>query len=152
MISRTSASALIGQSEGTIYAEVDIRNFTTNARLISISDGTQSNRITTLFFGSNVVRLLATVGGLGQVAINSSSLSAGTIKLAIGYALNNYAFYVNGVQAGTSSSGLVPACSAVILGSVDSLTGSAGLNERIRAAAIYPNRLTNAQLAALTAP
>jgi len=147
-----AVSGSIGQTQGTIYAEVDARNFTVNSRLISISNGTQSNRITTLFFGTNVIRLLATVGGLGQVAINSSSLSAGIIKFAIGYALNDYAFYVNGVQVGTSSSALVPACNAVILGSVDSLTGSSVMNDRIRAAALYTTRLTNAELAALTTP
>ena len=147
-----AVSGSIGQTQGTIYAEVDARNFTVNSRLISISNGTQSNRITTLFFGTNVIRLLATVGGLGQVAINSSSLSAGIIKFAIGYALNDYAFYVNGVQVGTSSSALVPACNAVILGSVDSLTGSSVMNDRIRAVALYTTRLTNAELAALTTP
>ena len=147
-----AVSGSIGQTQGTIYAEVDARNFTVNSRLISISNGTQSNRITTLFFGTNVIRLLATVGGLGQVAINSSSLSPGIIKFAIGYALNDYAFYVNGVQVGTSSSALVPACNAVILGSVDSLTGSSVMNDRIRAVALYTTRLTNAELAALTTP
>jgi len=145
-----AVSGSIGQTEGTIYAEVDARNFTVNSRLISISNGTQSNRITTLFFGTNAIRLLATVGGLGQVAINSSSLSPGIIKFAIGYALNDYAFYVNGVQAGTSASALVPACNAVILGSVDSLTGSSVMNDRILAAALYTTRLSNAELAALT--
>ena len=145
-----AVSGSIGQTQGTIYAEVDARNFTVNSRLISISNGTQSNRITTLFFGTNVIRLLATVGGLGQVAINSSSLSPGIIKFAIGYALNDYAFYVNGVQVGTSASALVPACNAVILGSVDSLTGSSVMNDRILDAALYTTRLSNAELAALT--
>ncbi len=145
-----AVSGSIGQTQGTIYAEVDARNFTVNSRLISISNGTQSNRITTFFFGTNAIRLLATVAGAGQVSITSPSLSAGIIKLAIGYALNDYAFYVNGVQAGTSASALVPACNAVILGSVDSLTGLAVMNDRILAAALYTTRLSNAELAALT--
>lgn len=147
-----AVSGSIGQTQGTIYAEVDARNFTVNSRLISISNGTQSNRITTLFFGSNAIRLLATVAGAGQVSITSSSLSSGIIKLAVAYAVNDYAFYINGVQIGTSSSALVPACNAVILGSVDSLTGSSVLNDRIRAASLYTTRLTNTQLALLTSP
>ncbi len=148
-----AVSGAIGQTEGTIYAEVDVRNFAGgSSRLISISNGTQSNRITTFFFGTNAIRLLATVAGAGQVSITSPSLSAGIIKLAIGYALNDYAFYINGVQIGTSASALVPACNAVILGSVDSLTGLAVMNDRILAAALYTTRLTNAELAALTTP
>ena len=147
-----AVSGAIGQTEGTIYAEVDVRNFTVNSRIISISNGTQSNRITTLFFGNNAIRLLATVAGAGQVSITSTTLSAGIIKLAIGYALNDYAFYINGVQVGTSSLALVPACNSVILGSVDSLSSGNAFNDRIRVAALYTTRLTNAQLAALTTP
>ena len=147
-----AVSGSIGQTQGTIYAELDVRNFTVNSRLISISDGTQNNRITTLFVATNAIRMLSTVTGATQASITSTTLSAGIIKLAIGYALNDYAFYINGVQVGTDTTALVPACNAVILGSVDSLTGSGVFNDRIRAAALYTTRLTNDQLAALTTP
>jgi len=147
-----AVSGAIGQTEGTIYAEVDVRNFTGGSRIISISDGTQSNRITTFFFGTNAIRMMATVTGSTQASITSATQSAGIFKIAIGYALNDYALYINGVQIGTDTLASVPACNVVVLGSVDSLSSGNALNDRIRAAALYTTRLTNAQLAALTTP
>ena len=147
-----AVSGAIGQTEGTIYAEVDVRNFTVNSRIISISDGTQSNRITTLFVATNAIRMLATVTGSTQASITSATQSAGIFKIAIGYALNDYALYINGVQIGTDTLASVPACNVVVLGSVDSLSSGNAFNDRIRAAALYTTRLTNDQLAALTTP
>ncbi|MFZ9327758.1 MAG: LamG-like jellyroll fold domain-containing protein, partial [Polynucleobacter sp.] len=134
----------------TIYAEVDLRNFPSPARIIGISDGTSSNRIIVIFNTSNRIRLLATVT-TSQVDISSSSQVAGIFKIAVAYALNDYAFYINGVQVGTDTAALVPACSLIALGNAETGAGS-NINDRIRAAALYTTRLTNAELAALTTP
>jgi hypothetical protein len=96
--------------------------------------------------------MLATVTGSTQASITSATQSAGIFKIAIGYALNDYALYINGVQIGTDTLASVPACNVVVLGSVDSLSSGNAFNDRIRAAALYTTRLTNAQLAALTTP
>ena len=130
---------------------MDLRNFISPARIIAISDGTSNNRIIVIFNTSNRIRLLATVATVSQVDISSSPQVAGIFKIAVAYALNDYAFYINGVQVGTDTAALVPACSLIALGNAETGAGS-NINDRIRAAAIYPNRLTNAQLAALTAP
>jgi hypothetical protein len=55
----------------------------------------------------------------------------------------------NGVVATSSQAGMTASLNQVILGS--STSSVAQLNDRIRAAALYPTRLTNAELAALTA-
>jgi hypothetical protein len=149
VISDSTASALIGQSEGTIYAEIDAKNFSSPSRIIAISDGTSNNRIIVIFNTFNRIRLLATVDTVSQVDINSSSQVSGVFKIAVAYALNDYAFYINGVQIGTDTTALVPACSLIALGNAETGAGS-NINERIRAAAIYPNRLSNAQLEYLT--
>ena len=145
-----AVSGSIGQTQGTIYAEVDLRNFPSPARIIGISDGTSNNRIIVIFNTSNRIRLLATVT-TSQVDISSSSQVAGIFKIAVAYALNDYAFYINGVQVGTDTAALVPACSLIALGNAETGAGS-NINDRIRAAALYTTRLTNAELAALTNP
>ena len=146
-----AVSGSIGQTQGTIYAEVDLRNFPSPARIIGISDGTSNNRIIVIFNTSNRIRLLATVATVSQVDISSSSQVAGIFKIAVAYALNDYAFYINGVQVGTDTIALVPACSLIALGNAETGAGS-NINDRIRAAALYTTRLTNDQLAALTTP
>ena len=147
-----TASGIIGQTQGTIYAEVDIKNLTNGTRIFAISDGTQANRIAILFNTTNRIRLLATVTSATQADINTATNQpAGIYKIAVAYALNDYALYVNGEQIGTDATALVPACSSVFLGTLETGSGLSSLNDRILAAALYTTRLTNAELAALTA-
>jgi hypothetical protein len=143
-------SGLIGQTEGTIYAEVDLKNFEQNARIIALSDGTTNNRITLIFNTASRFRLLANVSTSGQVDLNSSAQVSGIYKVAVAYKENDYAFYLNGTQIGTDTSALVPACTSVFLGKIESSASTNFLNDRLRAAALYTTRLSNDQLAELT--
>jgi hypothetical protein len=151
VVNKTGVSSLIGQTEGTIYAEVDARNFTSGARIFAISDGTQDNRIVFLFNSTNRIRALISFSVTTQFDANTSTgLSSGIYKLAVAYANNDFAFYVNGSQIATDNTGSVPACSQVFIGKTESTSTSNTCNDRIRAVALYPTRLTNAQLQALT--
>ena len=148
-----AVSGSIGQTQGTIYAEVDVRNWVNNSRIFSISDGTQTNRIMTLFNSSNRFRVIVdAVSGSAQVDISSSSLTNGVHKIAVGYAANDVVFYVNGVLVGSDTTVNIPACSQAFLGKIETSASSNFLNDRIRAVALYTTRLTDAELAALTTP
>jgi hypothetical protein len=141
-----AVSGCIGQTQGTIYAEVDIRSFTNSARIIGLSDGTGSNQIAIQLLvelGLNYIRVPINPGPADIIA----SISAGINKIALGYAQNNVALYVNGTSVGTDTSCIIPATNKIDIGS---LNGSTFFNNRIRAAALYTTRLTNAELAALT--
>jgi hypothetical protein len=153
VVSVTGASGSIGQTEGTIYAEVNVRNWVSNLRILSISDGTSNNHVT-LIKGSteNTLRLISRLSNVLQVSIQSSALTGNTFKIAAAYANNDFVLYINGAQIGTNNTALSPACSNVYLGSIESGAGTSALNDRIRAAALYTTRLTNEQLAALTTP
>ena len=146
--SKTGISSLIGQTEGTIFVDITTTDDITTVTPIGISDGTGSNRVI-LYVGSGILNALVTVSGVAQATISSSSISANTrYKMAIGYKENDFAFYVNGVQIGTDTSGTVPACSKF---NYDNGSGSApfyGLNNQ---ALLFPTRLSNSELAALTA-
>jgi len=146
-----AVSGCIGQTEGTLYAEVDARNFTSGARIFAISDGTQDNRIAFLFNSTNRIRALISFSVTTQFDANTSTgLSSGIYKLAVAYANNDFAFYVNGSQIATDNTGSVPACSQVFIGKTESTSTTNTMSDRIRAAALYTTRLTNAELAALT--
>jgi hypothetical protein len=151
VISKTGVSGFIGQTQGTLYAEVDLRNFlTTNVRIFGVSDGTSSNRIILLTNSANRITLIISNGGAESAQISTPTLTAGVYKIAVGYAVNDFVLYVNGAQIGTDTSGAIPPCSAVFLGKIETSSSSGFLNDRIRAAAIYPTRLTNSQLSSLT--
>ena len=147
-----AVSGCIGQTEGTIYAEVDLRNLNSGVfrRVFSLHDTTTSNVIQ-VFTSDSSSLLTASVitSGISQASITTASAVTGVAKIAIGYALNNVAFFVNGLQVGaTDTSATIPACSAINIGA--SAAGGSFFNDRIRSVALYTTRLTNQELATLT--
>jgi hypothetical protein len=153
VISKTGISSLIGQTEGTIYAEVKVSKLigTASRYIFHISDGTANNRIYMAFSGSssNVLRGRIFNGGTLQCSIDTSTLTnTGTYKLALAYKNNDIVFYVNGVQIGTDTSATIPTCSRVDLG--QNYAGASQLADGINNANIWKTRLTNTELATLT--
>ena len=155
VISKTGISSLIGQSEGTLYAEVDLSNLEDGNRVIAISDNTNFNRVAIfLKIESSTPRIEAIAfAALSETArITSGTITEGVFKIAVGYANDNFALYINGTQIGEDLDCAMPACSAAYLGTREDATGTLIFNNRIKAAAILPARLTNAELKALTTP
>ena len=150
VISLTGASGLIGQTQGTIYAEVNIQNLAKETHIIRLDDGTSTNTITLRTLTGNVVRtaIIAPTTS-GTLNISSATFTAGIIKIAFAYQSGNIALSVNGAAAltanGTFSFGAT--LSRIFLGSNDN---TSFFNDHIRCAAIYKERLTNAELSSLT--
>ena len=150
--SKTGISSLIGQTEGTLFAEVDLTNFdTSNVRIFAISDGTSSNRVNLLTNSSNRITFTVSASGAGQAEISTISLNKGVHKIAAGYSANNFVLYVDGLLIGTDTSGSVPICSNVYIGKIETSSSTGILGDRISQALLFKTRLTNAQLAELTA-
>jgi hypothetical protein len=157
VISVTGAvSGSIGQTEGTLYFEIDAQKTAAATRnVIEVTDGTSSNRFfARLYDDSGTQRIEVALINSGGFAARYQNLAmpAGIYKVAFGYAQNNFACFVNGVQNGiTDTSGNCSASySTINLGSA--FGGVSFFNDRIRAVALYTTRLTNAELASLTAP
>jgi hypothetical protein len=72
-------------------------------------------------------------------------------KISLGYTNGDYALYIDGSLAGTSTNSTnYPATALTQF--VLSNTNYGVFNDRIRSVALYTTRLTNAELAALTTP
>jgi hypothetical protein len=148
-----AVSGLIGQSEGTLYAEVDVNNFADGNRIICLSDGTSDNRIILQQGVNSTLQAIVTTAATAVVDISTATgLTGGIYKIAIAYKQDNFSVYVNGVQTGTDVSGTVPACNQVFLGKIETTGTTNQFNNRIRAAAIYNSRLDDADLMVLTSP
>jgi len=146
-----AVSGCIGQTEGTIYAEVDVRTFANGNRIVCLSDGTSDNRIILQEGANSTLQAIVTNATSGVVDISTASgRTSGIYKIAIGYKQNDFAVYVNGSQTGTDNTGGVPACNQIFIGKIETTATTNQFNDRIRAAALYTTRLTNAELAALT--
>ena len=147
IISVTGAvSGSIGQTEGTLYAEVDFSRIS-SGRFFSINTGSAANRVLFVRNSNNSTIFIVTSNSTPQCAISSSIISNGIHKFAGAYKANDFAYYIDGVQIGVDAIGTVPACSIVDLGNEATSTP---YNDRILSAALYTTRLTNDELAALT--
>jgi len=147
-----AVSGAIGQTEGTLYMEVDIRNMAKETYLIRIDEGAASNILSLRTLTSNVVRTAITAPTTsGTINISSAAFTAGIVKIAFAYKSGEIALSVNGATALTANGTFAFGASLnrITLGS--NASASSEFNDRIRAVALYTTRLTNAELAALTA-
>jgi hypothetical protein len=148
-----AVSGCIGQTEGTIYAEVDIRNMARETYLIRIDDGATANILSLRKLATNEIRTAITAPTTsGTLNISSAAFTAGIVKIAFAYKSGEIALSVNGATALTANGTFSFAASLnrITLGS--NASASSEFNDRIRAVALYTTRLTNAELATLTTP
>jgi hypothetical protein len=82
-----------------------------------------------------------------QVLITSGILPNGTHRFAASYANNAFSLYIDGTLIGTATSGTVPACSVIEVGNENNANF---FGDSIAQAALFPTRLTTAQLVDLT--
>jgi hypothetical protein len=148
--SKTSATALIGQTEGTIYWEVQKDAILSNCRF-QLSDGTSNNWLfVSVEEASLAIRIYAGVLSGTTVDVTSvATLNNNAHKIAFAYATNDFKVYVDGVEFLTHTSGNIPACSRLEIGN-NSPTGAVLATSNTSQALLFKTRLTNAQLAELT--
>jgi hypothetical protein len=91
-----------------------------------------------------------TANNVNQVSLSPAGYNAaGTYKRAIAYQVNSFQQAINGVLPNAEdTSGIIPLTNLLRIG-VEGATSN-NLNGHIKKIAFYPQRLTNAQLQALT--
>ena len=146
-------SGLIGQTEGTIYAEVDIRSFNNAGILATISDGTASNLLTIYKFTDGKIyfdRTSATQSATTTAGSSATYTAPTILKIAIGYKSGETRMYINGIAATAQQTATFTFGTLTKVNIGSSRSDGTIFNDRIRAAALYTTRLTDAQLAELT--
>jgi len=149
-----AVSGCIGQTEGTIYAEVDFRNLGYNGSIVTLqTDNWITNSIQIQKSLGNQWRFTIRAASAVILNVDAGTITAGIYKIALGYntATSGTVLAVNGSILSTQTASSIPACNSVVLGTRNETgTFTVHLNDRIRSAALYTTRLTNAELAALT--
>jgi hypothetical protein len=136
----TSATSLIGQTEGVLFCDfifvtgamddaIIIRN-TDYSTFVYINQQTSGN-----IFGQ--------VQGVGNFSFSTPATN-GRLKCAIAYKSGNSAFFVNGAQVGTTNTSVFVPVSMTIF---EFLTPAL---MQVNQAVLFKTRLTNAELASLT--
>jgi hypothetical protein len=146
--SKTGISSLIGQTEGTVFADFYLTDgYDNNQAVVTLSDNSSNNFILIQrYLGSLGCRIDAS--GSIQVDSYPASTSGGRHKIALAYASNDVKVYLDGTAIITDTSVSVPAMSKLNIGSFydQTLQLGSGVNEVV----VFPTRLTNAELASLT--
>jgi hypothetical protein len=154
-VNKTGISSLIGQTEGTLFADFTYNGAEDSGefeRIIAIGDGTANNRIVALIRNStSQLNLVSTNGGVSQVSTGAIAGTSviGTHKLAVAYKVNDYVCYLDGVQVFEQASGSVPAVGNFYLGR-NEISDSQQLGGTINQSLLFPTRLTNSELETLT--
>ena len=148
VISKTGISSLIGQTEGTVFIDVDVNlSYTqTDMRFINVSDGTSANWYFIGTNNANEFRFYYRAGATTYVSI-TTALTSGRHKLAFTYKSNDYVAYLDGTQVNNTTTLAVGSTSQIELG--NSFGSDIG-KEYTNASALWKTRLTNTELASLT--
>jgi hypothetical protein len=143
-------SSLINSTEGVLYAEVAALANDLTFREISLSDGTQSNRVDLGFntLNNNIQALVRTTNGANKNYSTNAYTITNFNKIAISYAENNFSFWVNGVKAGGDTSGNTPIGLSEL--AFDSGSGSAKFFGKTKCVAVFKEALTDDELECLT--
>lgn len=144
---KTGVADLIGQTEGTLFLEF-VAQLTGANQSFSISNGTTSQRVD-IRITANAFQTVGTFNGSSELNITGgTAVNGATYKMAVAYKTNDAALYVNGVQIGTDSLlGVVGTFNRI---GFDVAAGTQPFNSPVVQAALFPTRLTNAQLAQIT--
>lgn len=147
--SKTGVSSLIGQTEGTFYWEGTLEENPSGANMqFALSDGTTSQQIKFVVSSSSTYVAAEIKNGGVQQFYNNHNIDAKTNrKYAIAYKANDFAFYIDGTQIATDTSGSVPACTKI---SFDNGVAANNIHGVFNNVILLPTRLSNAELADLT--
>jgi hypothetical protein len=146
---QTPPSGIIGQTEGTMYCEIDVKSgYDVNNLILTLSDGT-ANNFMYINRSNGKLEVYIKTSGVAQLSyLSASILSVGIHKLSLSYKLNDFVLYLDGVLMHSDTSGTVPSCNKINVGSY--YNESLPFNNRIKDVKLYNTRLTNEELAALT--
>ena len=146
--SKTSATDLIGQNEGSFYAEIDFTDTDADQMYMTLSDGTSNNRIHIGYdYTSDFIYCNIRAAGSAQGLITTpTSPSEGIKKIAVAYAQDDYVMYINGTQVGSDGNANVPTLNRIDIGNY----WTTGYEYPVKQNLLFKTRLTNAELADLT--
>jgi hypothetical protein len=147
---KTSATALIGQTEGVLFCDFNLPSIETSVDYPFIVNlfGSTGYRFGFARYPNGGVHIYMQNNFSAQFTYNTTQLT-GRFKLALGYKANDCVIYLNGTLLQTITSATIPATSGIAFNAIDN-NGDYNSQSQINQCALFKTRLTNAELASLT--
>ena len=146
----TGVSDVIGQTEGTIYLDVNISRVIGNEAIGNINSGGYTNNTTFQRIGNAIQFVRSSATQSGASVVSSGTIAAGHYKMAIAYKSGNTVFFLNGTQVGTTQTQTFTNGTMSVLRLGSDAIGSLPISDSYKQATLFKERLTNAELATLT--
>jgi len=149
--SKTGISSLIGQTEGTIYAEVDFdSSVDTEGYIVRIDESSFDDTVFVARGGDKILSGVLRSGGSTIAQLQKTAFN-GVNKLAFAYKSGSFALYVNGTQVATSAATYTNGITYddIRIGGFNATT--ANMCGGVKQTLLFKTRLSNADLATLTA-
>jgi hypothetical protein len=146
----SGSSDLINSTEGVLYAEIAALDNDGTNRSISISDGTDANRIELrLATTDDRIQYNARTSSVTQASIFTDSYDVLSFnKIALLYKDNDFRLFVNGTKVATDTSGTAPTGLKEL--AFDLGDGSNDFHGNVKSVAVFKEALDNDQLERLT--
>jgi len=141
---KTGVSGLIGQTEGTIFMDANYKADNGEDQTIIINEPGFNDYVFIQMNSSNTLEA-GIIVNTNQIARIGQTKTSGRYKCAFAYKDNDFAFYVNGVQIGTDTSGSM---SGFTVANINFNHNNKGYS--IHDTLLFKTRLSNTQLAELT--
>ena len=148
------SASTFNDSEGVLYAEIAALADDSTNRHITLSDGSDNNRLVLKYDNqSNVIQAFNRVGGV-ETASLSASVTDITLfsKCAVKYKVNDYALWIDGVEVATDTNATTFPSSTLN----DLKFGESGANSnfygRTKGIYVFNEALTDDELQQLTGP
>ena len=147
--SKTGISSLIGQTEGTLFLELDIVAGSPVYHTLMQAYGDDDNRIA-IGQDLNSTNVFMYINGSGTSSYTVATVAAGPHKIALAYKNGDSVLYIDGAAVITTARAITLSTPLSTL-FLNNLNGNEIGIFKDSQALLFPTRLSNADLAALTA-
>ena len=153
IFTRDGIGSLINSPEGVLFVEMAALSDDSTRRVISLSDGTNTNRVVLRYDNaSNRVQGFIQVSGATNGNINDNSYTiTNFLKIAYKWKAGDFALWINGTEVATSTD--ATSFGAGVLTEMQFNEGDGAGSEyfgKVKQLQVYDTALTDTQLAALT--
>ena len=147
--SKTGISDKINSTEGVLFVEMAALANDGVFRIITLSDGGTTNRVSLIYnTSSNSIRVMVVSTSTVFDTSNSVTSTLDFHKIAIKWKLNDFAVWIDGVEVATDTSGATPVGLDRIVFDVGN--GSLDFFGKVKQLQVFKTALTDSELATLT--
>jgi hypothetical protein len=148
--SQTPASGVIGQTEGTVFFDVNISHIVGNEALGGINSGGYANHATIQRIGNTIQFVRNSATQSGATIVTSSAITVGRYRLALAYKSGDTACFLNGTQVSTTQTQTFTNATLNLIRISGDAIGALPISDTYNQAQLYNTRLSNSELATLT--